>query len=47
MTYDMIQVGVGLQGSRWCEQYLPPNAEDGLVNVVAAVDVNPDAMEPA
>ncbi|WP_317987394.1 Gfo/Idh/MocA family oxidoreductase [Haloprofundus halobius] len=43
----MIQVGVGLQGSRWCKQYLPPNVEDGLVDVVAAVDVDPNAFEPA
>ncbi|MDF2958600.1 MAG: oxidoreductase domain protein [Paenibacillus sp.] len=44
MAYKMIQVGTGGFGSRWCSTFLPPNMEDGLIEVVAAVDVNPDAL---
>ncbi|AEH38397.1 Gfo/Idh/MocA family protein [Halopiger xanaduensis] len=47
MTYDVIQVGTGGQGERWCKQYLPPNVEDGLIDVVAAVDTNEAALENA
>lgn len=44
MAYKMIQVGTGGIGSRWCSAFLPPNIEDGLIEVVAAVDINPDAL---
>lgn len=44
MTYKMIQVGTGGQGRAWCERFLPPNIDDGLIEVVAAVDVNADAL---
>lgn len=47
MTYDLIQVGTGGQGERWCKQYLPPNLEDGLIDVVAAVDTDEAALENA
>jgi predicted dehydrogenase len=47
MTYKAIQVGTGGQGERWCSTFLPPNVEDGLVEVVAAVDVDPEAHENA
>lgn len=47
MTYRMIQVGTGGFGASWCQRFLPPNIRDGLVEVVAAVDVNPDALENA
>ena len=47
MTYRAIQVGTGGQGGRWCDTFLPPNVENGLVDVVAAVDVNEDAHENA
>lgn len=47
MTYDAIQVGTGGQGDRWCRGFLPPNVDDGLVNPVAAVDVDKDALENA
>src|SRR5512135_2401900 len=40
----MIQVGTGGFGASWCRNFLPPNIKDGLVEVVAAVDVNPDAL---
>jgi predicted dehydrogenase len=47
MTYDAIQVGTGGQGGRWCSTYLPPNVDDGLLSVVAAVDVDPDQLANA
>lgn len=47
MTYKMIQVGTGGFGSLWCRQFLPPNIKDGLIEVVAAVDANPDALQNA
>jgi predicted dehydrogenase len=47
MTYDAILVGTGGQGARWCSTFLPPNVDDGLLSVVAAVDVDPDAHENA
>ena len=43
----MIQVGTGGFGREWCRSFLPPNVEDGLVEVVAAADVNPAALENA
>ncbi|NIA12806.1 MAG: Gfo/Idh/MocA family oxidoreductase [Nitrospiraceae bacterium] len=47
MPYKMIQVGAGGFGAEWCRDFLPPNVADGLVEVVAAVDVNPDALANA
>lgn len=44
MTYRMIQVGTGGFGAAWCRRFLPPNIEDGLIEVVAAVDTNPEAL---
>lgn len=44
MAYRMIQVGTGGFGASWCNRFLPPNIQDGLIEVVAAVDVNPDAL---
>ncbi|MFB6151754.1 MAG: Gfo/Idh/MocA family protein [Haloarculaceae archaeon] len=43
MTYRVIQVGTGGHGASWCEYYLPPHVEEGRIDVVAAVDVDPDA----
>ena len=40
--YRMIQVGTGGQGNGWCALFLPPNIADGRIEVVAAVDINPD-----
>jgi len=42
--YKVIQVGTGGQGRWWCERFLPPNIEDGLIEVVAAVDVDPEVL---
>ena len=47
MTYKMIQVGTGGFGGSWCRRFLPPNVQDGLIEVVAAVDVDPNALENA
>ena len=42
MACKMIQVGTGGWGRSWCATHLPPNLADGLVEVVAAVDITPD-----
>ena len=34
-------------GRNWCEVALPPNNKDGLIEVVAAVDINPSALPVA
>lgn len=47
MAYRMIQVGTGGFGRAWCERWLPPNLKDGLIEVVAAVDINPEALKNA
>ena len=47
MTYRMIQVGTGGRGLAWCQGILPPNIEDGLIEVAAAVDTNPEALANA
>jgi len=47
MPYRMILVGTGGQGRHWCERFIPPNVADGLVEVVAAVDVSADALQNA
>jgi predicted dehydrogenase len=47
MTYKMIHVGTGGFGKFWCEKFLPPNISDSLIEVVAAVDTNPDALQNA
>ena len=47
MAYKMIQVGTGGFGSVWCGGILPPAVREGLVEVVAAVDINPEALKNA
>jgi len=47
MAQKMIQVGAGGFGASWCRHFLPPNVADGLIEVVAAVDVNPDVHRNA
>lgn len=47
MTYRMIQVGTGGMGAAWCKTFLPPFVADGSIDVVAAVDTNPDALDNA
>jgi predicted dehydrogenase len=47
MAYRVIQVGTGGFGAAWCRRFLPPNVQDGLIEVVAAVDINQDALQNA
>lgn len=47
MPYKVIQVGTGGFGGWWCKHFLPPNVKDGLIEVVAAVDINPEALQNA
>ena len=47
MTCRMIQIGLGEMGRNWCEVALPPNIEEGLIEVVAAVDINPATLSVA
>ena len=47
MAYRMIQVGTGGFGKAWCERFLPPNVKDGLIEVVAAVDISTEALKNA
>jgi predicted dehydrogenase len=43
----MIQVGTGGHGRNWCRSFLPPNIKDGLVEVVAAADIDARALANA
>ena len=47
MAHKMIQVGTGGFGGAWCRRFLPPNIEDGLIKVVAAVDIRLEALKNA
>jgi hypothetical protein len=47
MAYKMIQVGTGGFGRWWCERFLPPNVKDDLIEIVAAAEINPQALENA
>ena len=41
-TYRLIQVGTGGRGRGWCSRFIPPHIASGRIEVVAAVDVNPE-----
>ncbi|MFC4776325.1 Gfo/Idh/MocA family protein [Paenibacillus sp. GCM10023252] len=47
MAYQVIQVGTGGFGRLWCENFLPDNVKDGLIEVAAAVDLSTDALHNA
>jgi predicted dehydrogenase len=47
MAYRVIQVGTGGFGGVWCHRFLPPNVEEGRIEVVAAVDLLPEALANA
>jgi predicted dehydrogenase len=47
MAKRAIMVGTGGFGNQWCRKFMPPNVRDGLVEVVAAVDLNPVALNNA
>lgn len=44
MTKKVIHVGVGTFGRRWCTEFLATNVADRTIEVVALVDVNPQAL---
>ena len=44
MAYKMIQVGTGGMGLQWCRTFLTPFIEEGIVEPVAAVDINPEVL---
>jgi len=46
-AYGFIRIGTGGRGARWCRNVLPPDVEAGLVEPVAAADVDADALENA
>ena len=41
MTQRVIHVGIGSFGKRWCREFLRGNVDDGTIEVVALVDVDP------
>ena len=47
MAHKGIIVGLGAMGADWCTVSLPAHIGEGRVEVVAAVDVNPDAFAVA
>lgn len=47
MAYRAILVGTGGWGAWWCQHFLPINVKEGLVEVVAAVDMKPENLENA
>jgi predicted dehydrogenase len=47
MPHRLIQVGTGGRGGHWCRSILQPAIESGRIEPVAAVDVDPDALENA
>ena len=47
MTYRMVHVGLGSQGTRWATEAIPPNVEAGRIDVVATVDRDPKRLKTA
>jgi len=45
MACRLIQVGTGGFGGMWCKEWLPRFVANGLIEVVAAVDINQEALE--
>jgi predicted dehydrogenase len=44
MTYRVIQVGTGGMAGFWCSAILPPFVAERRIEVVAAVDINPEVL---
>jgi predicted dehydrogenase len=44
MALKVVQVGAGGWGQRWCQEFLPVNMRDGLIEVVALVDQVPENL---
>ena len=47
MSYKVIQVGTGGFGQVWCKSFLPPFIREGSIEVVAAVDIDSQALQNA
>jgi predicted dehydrogenase len=47
VALKVIQIGAGGWGRRWCQEFLPANINDGLIEVVAAVDENLENLAEA
>lgn len=45
MTKRVIHVGIGSFGRRWCTEFLAANIADRTIEVVAVVDVDPQALK--
>ena len=45
MTKRVIHVGIGSFGRRWCTEFLAANIADKTIEVVAIVDVDPQALK--
>lgn len=43
----LIQIGTGGFGNAWCTKFLPPHQQAGRIEVVAAVDLSPEALKNA
>jgi predicted dehydrogenase len=44
MAQRVIHVGIGVFGRRWCSEFLKSNIADGTIEVVALVDLDPEAL---
>ena len=44
MKQRVIHVGIGSFGKRWCREFLRANVDDGTIEVVAPVDLDPKAL---
>lgn len=45
MGQRVVHVGCGGWGAMWVGQFLPSNVEDDTIDVVAAVDTDPEALK--
>ncbi len=45
MAQRVIHVGIGSFGKRWCREFLRANVDDGTVEVVGLVDIDPKSLE--
>ncbi|WP_439406567.1 Gfo/Idh/MocA family protein [Bradyrhizobium sp. DASA03076] len=45
MTHQVLHIGAGGFGERWCNTFLPSNVTDGTIEVVGLVDIEAKALE--
>ena len=45
MAQRVIHVGIGTFGKRWCREFLKQNVDDGTIEVVALVDIDPANLQ--